>query len=472
MRVVVVVAGYTRVELVSLRHLGKQASESGSVTHHDPFMSSPGTRAQYKARVFEELWHEEKQTTADLQEHVQQLQRRIHRVLLETGDTGRSDAGDGWVICFSDIHGNLEQLRQLWERLGQRLGTAVRDTTTMVFLGDFCDRGPDTRGVIDWLLELRRTHSAPVHCIMGNHDFGMAAFLGCLPISGPPPFDLETTKNPDYSAYDETRDQLTYWPHSVPGGMHYIGRRWAQGAVYTARPTFESYGVTMPEKYGAKRSGRDPAQLPEKLRSDFIAKVPPEHKAFLASLAWVAEVAVDWGEHKKIICAHAGLNNDAPLEAQLEAMRARALHDRCLYAATDKERERLVFATERKDVWPMHPELKDKKDTLLVSGHHGVSFAEGDRIILDRAGGFPEAMCLCVPEHFAPASDKLQVRHPMEAIILPERTVVGHDGSERTLTSMAQRIGVKVDEAKEAKEKAARMEREKAAARAHADVGA
>ena len=385
----------------------------------------------------------------------------VANVLLATGDTGRSDAGNGRVICFSDIHGNLEQLRQLWERLGQRLGTAERDTTTIVFLGDFCDRGPDSKGVIDWLLKLRRTHRAPVHCIMGNHDFGMAAFLGCLPISGPPPFDLETTKNPAFKAYDEKRDQLSYWPHSVPGGMHYIGRRWAQGAVYTARPTFESYGVTMPEKYGAKKSGKDPAQLPPELRSDFIARVPPEHKAFLASLAWVAEVAVDWGEHKKLICAHAGLNNDAPLETQLEAMRARALHDRCLYAATDKERERLVFATERKDVWPMHPELKDKKDTLLVSGHHGVSFAEGDRIILDRAGGMPEAMCPTAPEHFAPASDKLQVRHPMEAIVLPERTVVGHDGSERTLTSMAGRIGIKVDEDKE---KAAKKEREKAAA--------
>eukprot|EP00966_Prymnesium_polylepis_P251049 5804906-Prymnesium_polylepis.1 len=279
------------------------------------------------------------------------------------------------VVCIGDIHGNLVALQQLWEALGRSLGADERDRTTIVLLGDFCDRGSDTRGVIDWVLHLRAVHRAPVHCIMGNHDFGMAAFLGCLPISGPPPFDLETTKDPKFEAYDAKRDQLSFWPHPVAGGMHYIGRRWAQGAVYTARPTMESYGVTMPAKYGKKGSGNDLEQLPASLRSEFVANVPESHRAFLSSLAWVAEIPVDWDGKKRLICVHAGLDPNKDLDAQLEALRARALHDRILY--DDPHRERLSFATGRDELFPIHPQLQDG---VLVSGHHGVSFQEGDRI--------------------------------------------------------------------------------------------
>ena len=79
----------------------------------------------------------------------------------------------------------------------------------------------------------------------------------------------------------------------------------------------------------------------------------------------------------------------------------------------------------------MHPELL-ADGALLVSGHHGLSFAsdQGDRIILDRCGGQPEHL------H----------SHPLEAILLPDRLVLGHDGSERALTTQAERVGVKREE--------------------------
>jgi hypothetical protein len=60
------------------------------------------------------------------------------------------------------------------------------------------------------------------------------------------------------------------------------------------------------------------------------------------------------------------------------------------------------------------------KDTLQVSGHYGYSFASGNRIVLDRSAGDTESI----------------EEHPMEAIILPERTVLAHDGTTRTLTSV------------------------------------
>ena len=124
--------------------------------------------------------------------------------------------------------------------------------------------------VIPAAREMSVADGAPVTFLCGNHDFGMAAFLGCLPISGPPPFDLESTRNPDFKLYDPVRNQVTYWAHPVEGGMHYLGRRWAQGAVYTARPTMESYGLKMRPGYGEKNTGHDDSFLPPELRDEVL----------------------------------------------------------------------------------------------------------------------------------------------------------------------------------------------------------
>jgi len=80
---------------------------------------------------------------------------------------------------------------------------------------------------------------APVHCLAGNHDFGMAAFLGCLP---PNELDLDATKRPEYTT--DLANPKGFWPHPVEGGMHYQGRRWAEGLVFPSVPTFRSYGVS------------------------------------------------------------------------------------------------------------------------------------------------------------------------------------------------------------------------------------
>ena len=50
---------------------------------------------------------------------------------------------------------------------------------TVVFLGDYCDRGPDTRGVLEWLVALYAQREAAragsTILLAGNHDLGMAA---------------------------------------------------------------------------------------------------------------------------------------------------------------------------------------------------------------------------------------------------------------------------------------------------------
>lgn len=70
------------------------------------------------------------------------------------------------TIAVGDIHGNLQALNDI---LGQLRGDVARGDT-VVFLGDYIDRGPDTKGCVDAILEFRRDTSAEVVCLRGNHE--------------------------------------------------------------------------------------------------------------------------------------------------------------------------------------------------------------------------------------------------------------------------------------------------------------
>jgi hypothetical protein len=58
-------------------------------------------------------------------------------------------------------------------------------TALVIFLGDYNDRGPHTRRVLNFLLALPTRYPAQRHVFLcGNHDLAFAAFVGALP---PPP---------------------------------------------------------------------------------------------------------------------------------------------------------------------------------------------------------------------------------------------------------------------------------------------
>ena len=68
----------------------------------------------------------------------------------------------GRLIAIGDIHGCLAALDAVIEAI------APRPDDTIVTLGDYVDRGPDSRGVLETLVALgRRTR---VVSILGNHD--------------------------------------------------------------------------------------------------------------------------------------------------------------------------------------------------------------------------------------------------------------------------------------------------------------
>lgn len=69
------------------------------------------------------------------------------------------------VFAIGDVHGCADALR----RLDQELIFGATDT--VVTLGDYVDRGPHTRAVIDHLLELRRR--CRLVALRGNHEVMM-----------------------------------------------------------------------------------------------------------------------------------------------------------------------------------------------------------------------------------------------------------------------------------------------------------
>lgn len=68
----------------------------------------------------------------------------------------------GRLIAIGDIHGCLSSLEKLLEEI------APSGDDTIVTLGDYVDRGPDSKGVIDRLIELRK--QCAVVALQGNHE--------------------------------------------------------------------------------------------------------------------------------------------------------------------------------------------------------------------------------------------------------------------------------------------------------------
>lgn len=83
---------------------------------------------------------------------------------------------DTRVYAVGDIHGCLEQLKALQERILQDAAKSRAERKVVVYLGDYVDRGPESRGVIDHLIEQPLEGFKSVH-LMGNHEQFMLDFL-------------------------------------------------------------------------------------------------------------------------------------------------------------------------------------------------------------------------------------------------------------------------------------------------------
>ncbi|CAA0837871.1 Calcineurin-like metallo-phosphoesterase superfamily protein [Striga hermonthica] len=293
------------------------------------------------------------------------------------------------VCCVGDIHGYLTKLQHLWCNLEKAVGPSDFQTALIIFLGDYCDRGPDTRKVIDFLISLPTRYPNQSHVFLcGNHDLAFAAFLGLLP-DPPGGSGFPAT----WKEYEMNEGREGWYRGAGYENMHLQGRRWAgrmtgfnhaknteyKGSIYDAGPTFESYGVP----HGS---------------SDLMKAVPDEHKKFLADLVWVhVEDGVpietkDGLQNCRLIAVHAGLEKGKGVDEQLNYLKAK-----------DTSIPKVEPLSGRKNVWNIPQELVNTP-TIVISGHHGKLHIEEYRLIIDLGGGLPS--------------------NPVAAVVLPSKKMV------------------------------------------------
>ena len=162
------------------------------------------------------------------------------------------------VYAIGDVHGRLDLLDKMIENIRKDLTTTPSDQCMTVTLGDYVDRGPDSRGVLDRLAG----NPFPTRYIplKGNHEELLHAFL-----------------------QDPT-----------------IGRQWRSLGGFE---TLHSYGVPVTQlMMGSKFESAS-----EELRN----AIPDQHYRFLASL----KTSATWAGY--FLC-HAGVRPGVALTDQRE----------------------------------------------------------------------------------------------------------------------------------------------------------
>lgn len=164
------------------------------------------------------------------------------------------------LYAIGDIHGRADLLDNLLNKVAAEAKGRGEEHATFIFLGDYVDRGPQSRQVVDRLLRLR-DHGHDLRFLRGNHE---AALL-------------------DFLVHPEN------------------GRVWmALGGA----ETLYSYGVSPP---GRRASAAD---LKAASRA-FNAALPPAHFEFFQRL----ETFIRLGDY---LFVHAGLRPGRPLDKQTE----------------------------------------------------------------------------------------------------------------------------------------------------------
>ncbi|MBI1252324.1 MAG: serine/threonine protein phosphatase [Alphaproteobacteria bacterium] len=90
-----------------------------------------------------------------------------------TGDTaGRT------IYAIGDVHGRADLLGRILMRIdADRESSAADGPPVLLFLGDYIDRGLQSRAVIDRLLDLREADRYELRLLKGNHEAALLDFL-------------------------------------------------------------------------------------------------------------------------------------------------------------------------------------------------------------------------------------------------------------------------------------------------------
>ncbi|MDH3378213.1 MAG: metallophosphoesterase [Gammaproteobacteria bacterium] len=112
----------------------------------------------------------------------------------------------GEIFAIGDVHGSAKELGRLLSQL------PLQRDSTIVFLGDYVDRGPDSRAVIDTILELRERYD--VVTLLGNHEQMLLDFLDAPQSSGAGTF-IYNGGSSTLAAYSSDRGDYSIPPNHM-----------------------------------------------------------------------------------------------------------------------------------------------------------------------------------------------------------------------------------------------------------------
>ncbi|MDI6028719.1 metallophosphoesterase family protein [Corticibacterium sp. UT-5YL-CI-8] len=87
------------------------------------------------------------------------------------------------LYAIGDPHGKLDLLEAMHKRIADEIARDRPTDWRVVHLGDYVDRGPDSRGVLEFLVALKQRDERFVF-LTGNHDQGMLQFLATAQLDG------------------------------------------------------------------------------------------------------------------------------------------------------------------------------------------------------------------------------------------------------------------------------------------------
>jgi serine/threonine protein phosphatase 1 len=95
-----------------------------------------------------------------------------------SADEAPPTTGGRLVYAIGDVHGRLDVLQPLLRDIAEdAAATRPAEPPLLVFLGDYIDRGPQSRRVVDLVLKLKADAAFEVVALKGNHEDALLQFL-------------------------------------------------------------------------------------------------------------------------------------------------------------------------------------------------------------------------------------------------------------------------------------------------------